>query len=380
MPRRPAGPELRELAAGEAAHEDRRVAAPAGEVLDQVEEGGLRPLHVVQHDHERPLAGERLEQPPHRPVELVAADVGSARPTASRTRRAHGRRVRLARQRLRRGRAGATISTSGQYVIPLPYGRQRPSSTTRRLASEATSSAASRDLPTPGSPRTVTMRHERSALARSNSARRRASSAVRSTSGESIRRAARNARLDLEQAPGATGSTCPSARAAASCSAVTASRTSLNVASPTRISPPAACLEPLRDDDGVAGREGSPCDGSPGEDLAGVDPGADADPHAVRAARARRSARDSSRSSTAARTARRASSSCTTGNPEDGEDGVADELLDRAAVPFEHLARGLVIARPHAAQRFRIEPLAERVESATSQKTSVTVFLTMKRV
>ena len=70
---RPRRPDLGEVAAGKAADEDRRVARPAGEVLDQVEERGLRPLDVVQHEQHRPLAGERLEQPPESPVDLVAA-------------------------------------------------------------------------------------------------------------------------------------------------------------------------------------------------------------------------------------------------------------------------------------------------------------------
>ena len=50
--------------------------------------------------------------------------------------------------------AWRTISAIGQYVIPSPYWRQRPEST-RKSCAEATSSAARRDLPTPGSPTTV---------------------------------------------------------------------------------------------------------------------------------------------------------------------------------------------------------------------------------
>ena len=45
---------------------------------------------------------------------------------------------------------------------------------------------------------------------------------------------------------------------------------------------------------------------------------------------------------------------------EDGHHGVTDELLDRAAVPFQHRAHPLVPARHHPAERLRIEPLAER--------------------
>ena len=117
----------------EAADENRRVPAPAGDVLDEVEERRLAPLDVVEHEHDRPLPGERLEQAPHRPVDLLAPRAAARRgrpPRAS----GRGRRRRPPRRSssARRGRAGATISTSGQYVIPLPYGRQRPSSTQRR--------------------------------------------------------------------------------------------------------------------------------------------------------------------------------------------------------------------------------------------------------
>ena len=54
------------------------------------------------------------------------------------------------------GRTSSCFSTSttGQYVIPSPYGRQRPRTTVASM--EARASAASRDLPTPASPTTVT--------------------------------------------------------------------------------------------------------------------------------------------------------------------------------------------------------------------------------
>jgi hypothetical protein len=44
-----------------------------------------------------------------------------------------------------------TISARGQYVIPSPYGRQRPTSTVAS-SSPATKSRESRLFPTPGSP------------------------------------------------------------------------------------------------------------------------------------------------------------------------------------------------------------------------------------
>ncbi len=48
------------------------------------------------------------------------------------------------------------------------------------------------------------------------------------------------------------------------------------------------------------------------------------------------------------------------GHAEDGHHGVADELLHRAAVLLDHRLGGLEVARQHVAQALRIEPLAER--------------------
>ena len=45
---------------------------------------------------------------------------------------------------------------------------------------------------------------------------------------------------------------------------------------------------------------------------------------------------------------------------EDGHHGVADELLDGAAVPLDDRLRGLEVARHHAAQALGVDPLAER--------------------
>jgi hypothetical protein len=47
-------------------------------------------------------------------------------------------------------------------------------------------------------------------------------------------------------------------------------------------------------------------------------------------------------------------------DPEDGEHGVADELLERPSVALEHGARSLVIARPDVPEGLRVELLAER--------------------
>ena len=49
---------------------------------------------------------------------------------------------------------------------------------------------------------------------------------------------------------------------------------------------------------------------------------------------------------------------------EDGDHGIADELLDAAAVPLDDRFRGLEVARHHTAQALRIDSLAERGRAA----------------
>ena len=61
--------------------------------------------------------------------------------------------------------ASRRTSRSGQYVMPSPYERQRPQSAVTPLA-RRTSSAASRDLPTPGGPTTRATRGDASSSAR----------------------------------------------------------------------------------------------------------------------------------------------------------------------------------------------------------------------
>ena len=58
----PAGSKLEQLGAGDAEEEDRRVAGPVGDVLDQVEEDGLGPLDVVEDEDLRPRRRPRLDQ------------------------------------------------------------------------------------------------------------------------------------------------------------------------------------------------------------------------------------------------------------------------------------------------------------------------------
>jgi hypothetical protein len=59
--------DVEELGPRHADEQDRGVPGPVGEVLDKIQERGLGPVDVVEHDDERPLAREVLEELAHRP-------------------------------------------------------------------------------------------------------------------------------------------------------------------------------------------------------------------------------------------------------------------------------------------------------------------------
>ena len=75
------------------------------------------------------------------------------------------------------------------------------------------------------------------------------------------------------------------------------------------------------------------------------------------------SACTASTSSRPARTARSASSSWAVGSAPDGHDGVADELLDRAAVAADHVRGKLEVARQRVAHVLGVALLGERREA-----------------
>ena len=164
-------------------------------------------------------------------------------------------------------------------MIPLPYGRQRPSSTSASSPSEPTSSAASRDLPTPGSPTIV--------IVAARPLRLRPAE-LEPEAGE-LRGAADerrvhpphepgDARLDVEQPPRRDG-------LGLALQLERRNRLRLHGVAhePERpladqdLAAAGGGLEALRDDDGVARREGLPLRGVAGEDFARVDAGPDAD-------------------------------------------------------------------------------------------------------
>ena len=69
--RSPRWPHVEEIGPRRAEKEDRHTAGRRGDVLDEVEERRLRPVEVVDDDHERPLRRNCLEEAPKRPGSLL---------------------------------------------------------------------------------------------------------------------------------------------------------------------------------------------------------------------------------------------------------------------------------------------------------------------
>ena len=107
---------IEELRPSQAEEQDRRPGREQGDVLDEVEERLLAPLDVVEDADERRLLLEQLAEGPgdllgrRRPRRLPSRERSAAAASGS------------------GGRPSSCFSTSttGQYVIPSPYGRQRP--------------------------------------------------------------------------------------------------------------------------------------------------------------------------------------------------------------------------------------------------------------
>ncbi len=67
----PRRPDVEQLGARDAEQEQRRLAHPRGEMLDQLEQRLLAPVHVLEHEHERLRLGELLRPRTRRPCDLL---------------------------------------------------------------------------------------------------------------------------------------------------------------------------------------------------------------------------------------------------------------------------------------------------------------------
>ena len=122
--------------------------------------------------------------------------------------------------------SGLSMIASGKYVIPSPYGTQRPSRTAARSPTTVVSSRVRRDLPAPASPRRAATRQLRASTAASNACSSSASSSERPTIGDSSRRSSPGASGAMSTTRYAgTGRDLPFSSSGGSSSTVSASRT-----------------------------------------------------------------------------------------------------------------------------------------------------------
>ena len=344
---------------------------PAGEVLDEVEQRRLGPVDVLEQRRPaaaRARAPRTAGAPPRtsrRPARAVGGRTDCARARVRRPARASSTPARAQRARRRRSPSVPTICTSGQNVMPSPYGRQRPVSDVAPVA-HAVGTARARAATCRCRPgrRSCTSRQARS---RPRRRRRRAaccSSSSRPTSGASRRRAYAGApRSPRARSRQRTGSLLPfrprarpgararpRSRRAAACRLADAGSRPVRAASSSRF----ATLT------GVAGDEHLPAGAVAGDDLARVDADADPDAHAELALELLVQPGQRLAHLVAARTARSASSSCSSGTP---KTAITASPMNFSTVPpwrsstVAHLSKYRDITRP---QRLGVEPLAER--------------------
>jgi hypothetical protein len=118
-----------------------------------------------------------------------------------------------------------------------------------------------------------------------------------------------------------------------------------------------ALLEPRGDDDRVPGGQAL---GRPGHDLARIDADPQGERGPVVAGELLVQLRDGLANPGRCAHGAQGVVLVHDGHAEDGEDGVADELLDRAAVPLDHGLRRLEVAGERRAQALRVESFSQR--------------------
>src|SRR6266508_4548551 len=375
LPTAPCGALVEELGPREADKEDRRVARPVGEVLDEVEERRLGPLHVVERHYDRSLLRQRFDQLPHRPERLLVRGValpeagGGCEPVdddlglglaceergqlrASVLRRvAWADRGGLADELRERPEGDAlAVGHAAAHQDARLFAELReelvhePRLPDARRAEDREEMAG---VLVDGPPESLLKEGE---LALSADERRVEPPSERGRAGDDSEQAPRVDRLRLSlqgqrlDRLGEYGIPYESVRRVADQDLAGARRR----------------REPLRQGDRVPGGKGLPLGRIAGDDLAGVDSRADGELDPVLAAQLFVQAPE--------RLAQlRGRPDCAQSvvfvhdrDPEDGHHGVADELLDGATVALEHEAHLDEVARDDAAVGLGVELLAER--------------------
>ena len=242
-------------------------------------------------------------------------------------------------------------------MIPLPYGRHFPSSASTSSPPEAISSAASRDLPTPGSPTIVTIRHD--AVGDDPLELRQQRLQLRDAPnkrGIHPPRHTRHVRRDVEQQPRIDRLRLPlqlQRRHRLDRDRVTnkPDRRVTNKDLP-------GCrgrLEPLRNNNGIAGRKRITLRRITRVDLARMHSRPHTDPNPER--RLEFVVQELELAAQLDRGTNRAQRVILVHdrNPKNTKNGVTDELLHRPTMTLQHRPRSLVIARPNTPERLRVQ-------------------------
>ena len=326
------GRPVEQLGPGETEDQDRGVPAPVGDVLDELEERGLAPVEIVQEDDQRPLGRPRLEQPADAERDFV------------------GRRLTVAEQGLDGGivrRLGAEELLDdldrGPVGDPLAVGqaasaddrcvdvgeellREARLADARRPEDREQGARPLRSHAFPGAGeqlRLAAPAHER--CVEPPDVRHFAGDRNEPVCGQRLRlsfRLERREQLHLDRVP----------------------HEPVGIRAQQHLTDPGRLLESRRDVDRVARDERV---GRARDDLASVD----ADPYVDldRVAELQRRSHGTERIVLVHLR-----------HTEDRHHGVADELLDRAAVTLDRGSRRLEVPRHRGARRFRVEPLRAR--------------------
>ena len=362
---RPLRAAFEQVAAREADDQDRRPGV-GGDVLDEVEHRRLGPVDVVEGGDQRAAAGERLEEAADGPLHVLLGRARAVlRPAAAATRDATTCGCESSDRRLsmlgsRSPARSFTISISGQYVIPSPYGQAAPDDDRRLVLDAGGELLQEARLPDPGRPRD---RDEHAPVSLHRAAEPgRQPSQLGAPADERDRRAAREPPGRVDEPLDLPHAKRPPLPLRLDRPVRAQANRALDEPAGLRADDDAARrrrgLEPGGRVDGVAGDEPVAGDTVDARDLAGVDadPELEADTEVVLELAVQLGHRVAHLDGRAHRAERVVLVQHR--DPEDGHDRVADVLLDGAAVALERPAHGGEVAGLEIAERLWVEPLA----------------------
>ena len=363
--RQPSRTLVEEIRTRQANQQEGRVVGPAGEILEQVEQRRLGPVDVFDDDDERLIAGELFEQTPYRPERLAGGCLRRGRADGAEDPSRDELRVLAARQDLAHTVVAAQRPDDGHQRPerdPVAVREAASRQCDRLVLQRGAQLGCQARLPDPGRP------DQREQPARPGRNRR----GIPVPQGFQLQLAADERRVEpscvctgaLDHREDVPRREWIGLALQRQLVARLEHDRVLDESSRRLADEDLACarrlLEALRDVDRVARDEHLSTCAVARDYLAAVDADADADAYLQFALELL--IQLGQRLTQLGRGAHRPQRVVLVqlGDAEDGHDGIADELLDRAAVPLEHERHLLEEAGHHAAQRLRVEPLTER--------------------